>query len=66
MFKLLEIPFYCLSLKIFEQVSKFDKQISSATLVCLDGNIPISTINYVCSIARKHNINGKHKEMETL
>ncbi|XP_013887823.1 pseudouridine-metabolizing bifunctional protein C1861.05 [Austrofundulus limnaeus] len=38
-------------------VSKFEKQISSATLVCLDGNIPTSTINYVCSIARKHNVN---------
>ncbi|XP_049429972.1 uncharacterized protein zgc:136858 isoform X2 [Epinephelus fuscoguttatus] len=44
--------------QITEQyVSRFEKQLSSATLVCLDGNIPISTINYVCSIARKHNIN---------
>ncbi|KAJ4937851.1 hypothetical protein JOQ06_002481 [Pogonophryne albipinna] len=38
-------------------VSQFEKQLSSATLVCLDGNIPVSTIDYVCSIAKKHNIN---------
>ncbi|XP_037538945.1 pseudouridine-metabolizing bifunctional protein C1861.05 [Nematolebias whitei] len=38
-------------------VSQFEEQISSATLVCLDGNIPVSTINYVCSLAGKHNIN---------
>ncbi|KAG8012781.1 Pseudouridine-metabolizing bifunctional protein C1861.05 [Nibea albiflora] len=44
--------------QITEQyVSQFEKQLSSATLVCLDGNIPTSTINYVCSIASKHNIN---------
>ncbi|KAM4734604.1 uncharacterized protein FYW61_007649 [Anableps anableps] len=38
-------------------VSQFEKQISSATLVCFDGNIPVSTINYVCSLAGKHNLN---------
>ncbi|XP_039988917.1 pseudouridine-metabolizing bifunctional protein C1861.05 [Xiphias gladius] len=44
--------------QITEQyVSQFEKQLSSATLVCLDGNIPVSTIDYVCCIARKHNIN---------
>uniref|UniRef100_UPI0037E74A19 uncharacterized protein n=1 Tax=Semicossyphus pulcher TaxID=241346 RepID=UPI0037E74A19 len=44
--------------QITEQfVSQFEKQLSSATLVCLDGNIPVSTINYVCSLAAKHNIN---------
>ncbi|XP_078112235.1 uncharacterized protein LOC144521555 [Sander vitreus] len=44
--------------QITEQyVSQFEKQLSSATLVCLDGNIPVSTIDYVCSIAKKHNIN---------
>ncbi|XP_032379145.1 pseudouridine-metabolizing bifunctional protein C1861.05 [Etheostoma spectabile] len=44
--------------QITEQyVAQFEKQLSSATLVCLDGNIPVSTINYVCSIAKKHNIN---------
>ncbi|XP_070763979.1 uncharacterized protein [Enoplosus armatus] len=40
-----------------QYVSQFEKQLSSATLVCLDGNIPVSTIDYVCSIASKHNIN---------
>ncbi|XP_062318123.1 uncharacterized protein zgc:136858 isoform X1 [Osmerus eperlanus] len=34
-------------------VSQFDKQISSASLVCLDGNIPVSTIDYVCYFAKK-------------
>ncbi|XP_047452890.1 pseudouridine-metabolizing bifunctional protein C1861.05 isoform X1 [Mugil cephalus] len=38
-------------------VSQFEKQLSSATLVCLDGNIPVSTINYVCSVAKNHNVN---------
>uniref|UniRef100_A0A8C9ZPD6 Zgc:136858 n=1 Tax=Sander lucioperca TaxID=283035 RepID=A0A8C9ZPD6_SANLU len=44
--------------QITEQyVSQFEKQLSSATIVCLDGNIPVSTIDYVCSIAKKNNIN---------
>ncbi|XP_047238373.1 pseudouridine-metabolizing bifunctional protein C1861.05 isoform X3 [Girardinichthys multiradiatus] len=38
-------------------VSQFEKQISSATLVCLDGNIPVPTINYVCSLTEKYNLN---------
>ncbi|XP_066580343.1 uncharacterized protein LOC136771750 isoform X2 [Amia ocellicauda] len=37
-----------------QYVSQFEQQLSSASLVCLDGNIPVSTIDYVCSIARKH------------
>ncbi|XP_006633626.3 uncharacterized protein [Lepisosteus oculatus] len=41
--------------QITEQyVSKFEEQLISASLVCLDGNVPSSTIEYVCSIARKH------------
>uniref|UniRef100_A0A3Q3WV18 Carbohydrate kinase PfkB domain-containing protein n=1 Tax=Mola mola TaxID=94237 RepID=A0A3Q3WV18_MOLML len=44
--------------QITEQyVSQFERQLSSATLVCLDGNIPVSTIDYVCSVASKHNTN---------
>ncbi|XP_071350447.1 uncharacterized protein [Trachinotus anak] len=44
--------------QITEQyVSRFEKQLSSASLVCLDGNIPVSTINYVCRVAKKYNIN---------
>ncbi|XP_038164794.1 pseudouridine-metabolizing bifunctional protein C1861.05 isoform X4 [Cyprinodon tularosa] len=44
--------------QITEQyVSQFEKQISSATLVCLDGNIPAPTINYVCNLAGKYNFN---------
>ncbi|CAJ1056321.1 pseudouridine-metabolizing bifunctional protein C1861.05 [Xyrichtys novacula] len=44
--------------QITEQfVSQFEKQLTAATLVCLDGNIPVSTINYVCSTAANHNTN---------
>ncbi|XP_077373399.1 uncharacterized protein LOC144016319 isoform X3 [Festucalex cinctus] len=38
-------------------VSQFEKQLLSSILVCLDGNIPASTIRYVLSIAKQHNIN---------
>lgn len=58
------VVYFCiLSLNVFLKVSQFEKQLSSATLVCLDGNIPVSTIDYVCSIASQHSINGKHTEM---
>ncbi|XP_048463358.1 uncharacterized protein zgc:136858 isoform X1 [Rhincodon typus] len=41
--------------QITEQyVSKFKKQLQLASFVCLDGNIPASTINYVCSVAKEH------------
>uniref|UniRef100_A0A8C8C4J4 Carbohydrate kinase PfkB domain-containing protein n=1 Tax=Oncorhynchus tshawytscha TaxID=74940 RepID=A0A8C8C4J4_ONCTS len=41
--------------QITEQyVSQFEEKLSAASLMCLDGNIPISTINYVCSVAKKH------------
>lgn len=44
--------------KITEQyVSQFENHLSSSTLVCLDGNIPVTTINYVCSLAKKYNLN---------
>ncbi|XP_077567312.1 uncharacterized protein LOC144192131 [Stigmatopora nigra] len=44
--------------QITEQyVSQFEKQLLSSSLVCLDGNIPTSTIDYVCSLAKNHEIN---------
>uniref|UniRef100_A0A3B3ZQI6 Carbohydrate kinase PfkB domain-containing protein n=1 Tax=Periophthalmus magnuspinnatus TaxID=409849 RepID=A0A3B3ZQI6_9GOBI len=44
--------------QITEQyVSQFEDQLSGSTLVCLDGNLPVTTINYVCSLVEKHNIN---------
>ncbi|XP_077423258.1 uncharacterized protein LOC144053087 isoform X2 [Vanacampus margaritifer] len=44
--------------QITEQyVSQFENQLLSSTLVCLDGNIPASTVRYVLSIAKQHNIN---------
>ncbi|XP_055049038.2 uncharacterized protein [Misgurnus anguillicaudatus] len=43
--------------RIREQyVSQYEDQIASASLVVLDGNIPVSTIDYVCGIARKYSI----------
>ncbi|XP_078076156.1 uncharacterized protein LOC144498630 isoform X2 [Mustelus asterias] len=37
-------------------VSKFKEQLQSASLVCLDGNIPTSTVDYVCRFAEEHGI----------
>ncbi|XP_016306584.1 pseudouridine-metabolizing bifunctional protein C1861.05 isoform X1 [Sinocyclocheilus anshuiensis] len=37
-----------------QYVSQFEDQLASASLVVLDGNIPVSTIDYVCHIAKKH------------
>lgn len=37
-----------------QYVSQFEDQLSSASLVVLDGNIPVSTIDYVCRITKKH------------
>ncbi|TSK28061.1 Pseudouridine-metabolizing bifunctional protein C1861.05 [Bagarius yarrelli] len=39
-----------------QYVSQYEDQLSSATLVLLDGNIPVSTIDYVCSLAKKHSV----------
>ncbi|XP_069759704.1 uncharacterized protein [Narcine bancroftii] len=39
-----------------QYVSRFEEQIRVASFVCLDGNIHISTINYVCSVAKEHSI----------
>lgn len=33
--------------------------------MCLDGNIPITTINYVCSLAGKHNLNVWYEPTDT-
>ncbi|XP_048871132.1 uncharacterized protein zgc:136858 isoform X2 [Brienomyrus brachyistius] len=35
-----------------QYVSRFEEELSSAQLVVLDGNIPVSTIRYVCSVAK--------------
>ncbi|RXM29115.1 Pseudouridine-metabolizing bifunctional protein [Acipenser ruthenus] len=37
-------------------VSRFEERLATASLVCLDGNIPVSTIDYVCGIASKHRV----------
>lgn len=48
-----------------EQVSQYEDQLSSASLVVLDGNIPVSTIDYVCSLAKKHSVPGISRALKT-
>ncbi|KAM9311495.1 uncharacterized protein PAF06_009309 [Gastrophryne carolinensis] len=39
-----------------KHVSQFLDSLRRARLVCLDGNVPVSTIQYVCEIARQHSV----------
>lgn len=40
-------------------MSQFKENLCQAPLVCIDGNVPVSTIQYVCQLAREHQIAGK-------
>ncbi|NWQ77679.1 YOW5 protein, partial [Columbina picui] len=43
--------------QITEQyVSQFKESLCQAPLVCIDGNVPLSTIQYVCQLAREHQL----------
>ncbi|XP_030399907.1 pseudouridine-metabolizing bifunctional protein C1861.05-like [Gopherus evgoodei] len=43
--------------QITEQyVSRFKESLCLAPLVCIDGNVPVATIQYVCEIATEHQI----------
>ncbi|KAM9292624.1 uncharacterized protein RDI95_002425 [Morus bassanus] len=43
--------------QITEQyVSQFKEDLCRAPLVCIDGNVPLSTIQYVCQLAREHQL----------
>ncbi|KAI6079873.1 Pseudouridine-metabolizing bifunctional protein-like isoform X3 [Aix galericulata] len=43
--------------QITEQyVSQFKEKLCRAPLVCIDGNVPLSTIQYVCQLAREHQL----------
>ncbi|XP_030815997.1 pseudouridine-metabolizing bifunctional protein C1861.05-like isoform X2 [Camarhynchus parvulus] len=43
--------------QITEQyVSQFKENLCQAPLVCIDGNVPLSTIQYVCQLAREHQL----------
>ncbi|XP_009678232.1 uncharacterized protein [Struthio camelus] len=43
--------------EITEQyVSRFKENLFQAPLVCIDGNVPLSTIQYVCQLAREHQL----------
>ncbi|KAJ6660044.1 hypothetical protein lerEdw1_018242 [Lerista edwardsae] len=43
--------------QITEQyVSKFKEHLRLAPLVCIDGNVPVSTIQYVCQIAQEYHL----------
>uniref|UniRef100_A0A8C4U550 Carbohydrate kinase PfkB domain-containing protein n=1 Tax=Falco tinnunculus TaxID=100819 RepID=A0A8C4U550_FALTI len=37
-------------------VSQFKENLCQAPLVCIDGNVPLSTIQYVCQLAREHQL----------
>ncbi|XP_068129193.1 uncharacterized protein [Hyperolius riggenbachi] len=37
-------------------VSQFVDSLRKSRLVCLDGNVPVTTIQYVCEIARQNNV----------
>lgn len=40
-------------------MSQFKENLCQAPLVCIDGNVPLSTIQYVCQLAREHQLAGK-------
>uniref|UniRef100_A0A8C3JDQ6 Carbohydrate kinase PfkB domain-containing protein n=1 Tax=Calidris pygmaea TaxID=425635 RepID=A0A8C3JDQ6_9CHAR len=43
--------------QITEQyVSQFKESLCQAPLVCIDGNVPLSTIQYVCQLAKEHQL----------
>uniref|UniRef100_A0ABM5GEK5 Uncharacterized protein isoform X4 n=1 Tax=Pogona vitticeps TaxID=103695 RepID=A0ABM5GEK5_9SAUR len=43
--------------QITEQyVSQFKENLCLAPLICMDGNVPVSTIEYICQIAREHRL----------
>nr|XP_047935140.1 pseudouridine-metabolizing bifunctional protein C1861.05-like isoform X3 [Anser cygnoides] len=43
--------------QITEQyVSQFKENLCQAPLVCVDGNVPLSTIQYICQLAREHQL----------
>ncbi|TRY56109.1 hypothetical protein DNTS_015242 [Danionella cerebrum] len=39
-----------------QYVSEFEDQLSSASLIICDGNIPVSTIDYICCVAKQHTV----------
>ncbi|XP_014792695.1 PREDICTED: pseudouridine-metabolizing bifunctional protein C1861.05-like isoform X2 [Calidris pugnax] len=43
--------------QITEQyVSQFKESLCQAPLICIDGNVPLSTIQYVCQLAKEHQL----------
>uniref|UniRef100_A0A8D2IV80 Carbohydrate kinase PfkB domain-containing protein n=1 Tax=Varanus komodoensis TaxID=61221 RepID=A0A8D2IV80_VARKO len=43
--------------QITEQyVSRFEEKLCLAPLMCIDGNVPVSTIQYICRIAREQHL----------
>uniref|UniRef100_M3XK43 Zgc:136858 n=2 Tax=Latimeria chalumnae TaxID=7897 RepID=M3XK43_LATCH len=37
-----------------QYVSGFAERLQSASLVCMDGNLPVSTVDYICKFAKEH------------
>lgn len=43
--------------QITEQyVTTFTRELHSASLICIDGNVPVSTIDFVCRLAGEHGV----------
>ncbi|XP_055506089.1 uncharacterized protein zgc:136858 isoform X3 [Leucoraja erinacea] len=47
-----------------QYISRFEEQIRSASVICLDGNISAPTINYVCTFAKEHGIPELPRELD--
>ena len=50
---------YSTHLSFVLQISSFEKDIVSASLVCMDGNISVEAIEYICQLCQNHHIPGK-------
>ena len=42
----------------FVQVERFESRLASAPIVCMDGNIPVETLQYICDVCNRNNVPG--------
>ena len=40
------------------QVERFESRLASAPIVCMDGNIPVETLQYICDVCHRNNVPG--------
>ncbi|KAM6436005.1 uncharacterized protein PHA67_023429 isoform 2-T2 [Liasis olivaceus] len=53
--------------QITEQyVSQFKENLCLAPIICIDGNVPVSTIEYICQIAREHHLADLPSKLEDI